>query len=253
MRFSRREFVSAAAIGGVSGLLSPAAARAASRSSIKAVAFDAFAIFDPRPIEALADRLFPGRGRELADVWRMRQFEYQWLRVVMGRYADFWQATADALLFAADVLQLALTEDARQRLMGSYLELTAWPDAVVALRRLKQAGLRLALLSNATPAILNAGIANARLGGVFEHVLSTDAIETYKPDPRAYRLAAKSFRLKIPEILFVPFAGWDAAGATSFGYRTFWVRRTRVPAERLAFAATATGRDLADLAAFLHA
>jgi 2-haloacid dehalogenase len=61
----------------------------ASPSRYRAVAFDAFPVFDPRPIAALAETVFPGRGAALNDLWRTRQFEYQWLRALSGRYADF--------------------------------------------------------------------------------------------------------------------------------------------------------------------
>lgn len=248
MRPTRRELLGMT----IAGLLVPAAApRAAHGATIKAMAFDAFAIFDPRPIAALAERLVPGRGRELIEAWRARQFEYQWLRALSGRYADFRKSTADALAYAADLLRLDLTPDARRALLDSYLQLTAWPDVAGALATLKRAGLRLALLSNATPAILLAGIANAGLDGVFEHVLSTDALRTYKPDPRAYRLALDAFQLYVDEIVFVPSAGWDAAGAKAFGYPTFWVNRTGLPAEQLDLAADETGRDLDDLLAYL--
>jgi 2-haloacid dehalogenase len=254
MRFNRRELLRMATVGGMtSPLASAASPRVVRRPAIRAVAFDAFAIFDPRPIAALAERLFPGRGRELTDAWRTRQFEYQWLRLVSGRYVDFWHVTADALSFAADLLRLPITERARRQLMEAYLALTAWPDVEPALLRLRQAGLRSAILSNATRMILHAGVTTAGLDGVFEHVLSTDAQRTYKPDPRAYRQAQKAFRLEVDEILFVPSAGWDAAGAKSFGYRTFWVNRMGLPAERLDLAADEAGRDLEALADFLGA
>src|SRR5262244_484617 len=96
---------------------------AATRSKIKAVAFDAFPIFDPRPVFALAETLFPGKGAELSNAWRTRQFEYQWLRALSARYADFGRATEDALVFASRQLQLELTAEKRARLMQAYLEL----------------------------------------------------------------------------------------------------------------------------------
>jgi 2-haloacid dehalogenase len=254
MSVTRREFLGLAVAGLAAGVVtSPASARAAAESKIKALAFDAFPIFDPRPVFALAEQLFPGKGAELSNTWRTRQFEYQWLRALSGQYADFRQATEDALVFAAELLKLDLTADKRKRLTDAYLELKAWPDVPAALQSLRQGGLRLAFLSNATPAILDAGIRNAGLGGVFEHVLSTDRIRTYKPDPRAYRLGIDAFGLKKDEILFVAFAGWDAAGAKSFGYPTFWVNRLGLPAERLGATADGVGRDLNDLVAFVKA
>jgi 2-haloacid dehalogenase len=168
-------------------------AYASAGRKIKAIAFDAFPIFDPRPIFALAEQLFPGKGADLSNVWRTRQFEYQWLRALSGQYADFWHTTDDSLRYSAESLKLDLTPDKRKSLMNAYLELKAWPDVPTALARLRESGMRLALLSNATPAILDAGIRNTKLENAFDHVVSTDSIKTYKPDPRAYQLAVDAF------------------------------------------------------------
>ena len=94
----------------------------APKTKIKAIAFDAFPIFDPRPVFALAEELFPGNGLALSDEWRTRQFEYTWLRVVVQRYADFWQVTDDALIFAANKLKLDLNAEKREKLMSGYLK-----------------------------------------------------------------------------------------------------------------------------------
>ena len=237
----------------VSGLAlqSFSADAAAFRSSIKAVAFDGFPILDPRPVFALVDQLYPERGAELSNVWRTRQFEYTWLRTMSRRYADFWQVTDDALVFAAKSLKLELTPEKHTRLMDAYLNLRCWPDVPEALRSLKKAGIRLAFLSNLTAKMLDAGIRNSQLDGSFDHVLSTDRVKVYKPDPRAYQMGVDVFGLKPDQILFAAFAGWDAAGAKSFGYRTFWVNRQNQPAEELGVAADATGGNLIDLARYL--
>ncbi len=254
MPLSRRRFLGFAAAGCTAGIFSAVMpAYAAAGRQIKAIAFDAFPIFDPRPVLALAERLFPGKGAELSNAWRTRQFEYQWLRALSGQYADFWRATDDSLKFAAALLKLDLTPDKHKKLMGAYLELKAWPDAHAALASLRASGVRLALLSNATPAILDAGIRNSGLEGVFEHVLSTDSIRAYKPDPRAYQLGVDAFGLPKEEILFVAFAGWDAAGARAFGYPTFWVNRLDLPAEQLGAFPDGAGKNLDDLVGFVNA
>ena len=252
MPLNRRECLTLVAGGIAAGvLLSTPVAHAATSPKIKAIAFDAFPIFDPRPVFALAEQLFPGKGADLSNVWRTRQFEYQWLRALAGHYADFWQATEDALVFAATLLKLDLTPGKRKQLMETYLELQAWPEVPQALQALKSAGIRLAFLSNATPQILNAGIKNAKLEGLFEHVLSTDQIKTYKPDPRAYQMAIDAFGLRREDIVFVAFAGWDVAGAKWFGYPTFWMNRLNLPNEALGIAPDAIGGNLNDLVSFV--
>lgn len=253
MRLDRREFFHLVASGVASGLLLPPGAKAASLPRLKAIAFDAFPIFDPRPVFSLAETLFPGKGEALSNTWRARQFEYQWLHALSGHYADFWQTTEDALTFAAKLLQLELTQEKRALLMQANLALKAWPDAPSGLRSLKKRGIRLALLSNMTKNMLDAGIRNARLDDIFELVLSTDQIRTHKPDPRAYQMAIDRCKLKREEILFAAFAGWDVAGAKWFGYPTFWVNRLGVPPEELGVSPDATGRDLTDLVDFVAA
>jgi len=172
---------------------------------------------------------------------RTRQFEYAWLRTLSGRYTDFWRVTEDGLVFAAKALQVELTPEKRSRLMDSYLKLGCWPDVPAALSSLKKAGMGLAFLSNLTAAMLEAGIRNSHLDGVFDHVLSTDRVKVYKPDPRAYQMAVDAFGFPRDQILFAAFAGWDAAGAKAFGYPTFWVNRQNQPAEELGLVPDRTG------------
>jgi 2-haloacid dehalogenase len=248
MRIGRREFSLSAAAGVLSAAL-PAPAGTAVQ--VKAVLFDAFPVFDPRPVFALAEEIFPGKGAALSEAWRTRQFEYQWLRALSQRYADFEKVTEDALVFAADLLKLDLTTAARRRLVEAWLQLKAWPDVTGALQTLRDSGLRLSFLSNMTPRLLESNIRSAGLEGLFDPILSTDAIKTYKPDPRAYLLGTTALGLKREEILFVAFAGWDSAGARNFGYATYWINRLNQPVERLDVVPDGTGRTLEDLVKFL--
>jgi 2-haloacid dehalogenase len=233
----RRDFIHLTAAGVLArtplSRLATLAAGSARYKGYKAVAFDAFPIFDPRPIAALAETLFPGRGAELSNAWRTRQFEYQWLRALGGQYADFRETTESALVFACKQLRLVLTSENRAELMQAYLRLQAWPDVRPALDTLKNAGIRLALLSNMTATMLNTGISNAGLEGMFEHVLSTDRIRTYKPDPRAYQLGIDALRLRREEVVFAAFAGWDAAGAKWYGCRLSGSAAPLLAADRL--------------------
>jgi 2-haloacid dehalogenase len=252
MSSDRREFLGRIAVGGLAlhGFRNQASA---SRGKIKAVAFDAFPILDPRPVFALVDELYPERGGDLTTLWRTRQFEYTWLRTLSRHYSDFWQVTDDALVFATKALKMELTPENHSRLMEAYLKLRCWPDVPAALDSLKHANIRLAFLSNMTIRMMEAGIRNSKLEGVFDHVLSTDRVKAYKPDPLAYQIGLDAFGLKRNEILFAPFAGWDAAGGKSFGYPTFWVNRQNQPTEELGVALDGEGRTLNDLVAYVMA
>ena len=250
---ARRQFLSLTACATAGALLeSRAASAVTSDVPVQAIAFDAFPIFDPRPIFALAEELFPGRGADLSKAWRTRQFEYTWLRTVAGRYADFWQITEDALVFAAKDLKVDLDSQRRAQLMNAYLELKVWPDVPQALRSLKASGIRLAFLSNFSRRMLEAGIKNSGLAGMFEQLLTTDEVKQFKPAPRAYQMAVDALGLGREAIAFAAFAGWDASGAKWFGFPTVWVNRMNSTVEELNAAPDLICRDLTGLVAFAN-
>jgi 2-haloacid dehalogenase len=250
MPLTRRDTLGLAA-GTLATALMPGVPRA-EEAKIEVVLFDAFPVFDPRPIFDGLKAIAPGKGKALGELWRNRQFEYTWLRSVAGEYEDFWKITRDGLLYAAEALKVQLSPRQVDKLMRGYLELKAWQDAPAALQTLKDEGFRLAFLSNFTPRMLQAAIESAGLEDTFEKALSTDAIRTFKPDPRAYRFAIEALSTPRDRILFVPFAGWDAAGAKWFGYETFWVNRLGAPPEELGVKADGMGSNLDDLVAYLR-
>ena len=225
--------------------------RHSGRTHIKAVVFDGFAIFDAAPVFSLVDDLFPAQGKALAGLWRARQFEYMWLRSLSRHYSSFLSITAEALVFAAKALGVELTAVNRSRLMDAWINLPCWPEVLGSLRVLRSRGLRIAFLSNMSEGMLQAGVRQCGLAGFFDRLLSTDLVRSYKPDPRAYQLAIDGFRLRREEIAFVASAGWDAAGARSFGYPTFWVNRQNQPAEELGAGDIVGGASVSDVVGYL--
>jgi 2-haloacid dehalogenase len=224
---------------------------AAARPRFKAVAFDYLVLFDPNSVVPVVEQTFPGKGQELTQLWRTRQFEYTWLRSITGRYVDFFAVTEDALVYAANAMKLELTPARKQRLLNAYLHLTPWPDTADTVRQLRSAGVRVIVLANFSPKMLHANAENAGLTGLFDALVSTDANRTYKPDPRAYRLGMERLRLAKHEILFAAFGGWDAVGAKAFGYPTVWVNRFNQPLEQLGVRPDETFTDLKGLLEFV--
>src|ERR1700734_4379592 len=151
MTFDRRAFI-AGSVGAVlagTGVTATAASVQA-RRSIRAVLFDAFPLFDSRPVLAAAERAYPEKGAILMQAWRNRQFEYQWLRALADRYVDFWQATQDSLAFAARQVGLTLTTEKQNQLMAPYADLAVWPDVLDVLPKIERLGVTLGILSNMT-------------------------------------------------------------------------------------------------------
>jgi len=217
----------------------------------KAVAFDYFVLFDPDSVVSQAEKVLPGKGRQLTTLWRNRQFEYTWLRSAAHRYVDFSAVTRDALTYSANAMNLELTPDDERRLLDAYLHLTPWPDTVETLQTLKRSGVRVIALSNFSPAMLRANAEYGHIGDLVDAFVSTDENRAYKPDPRAYQLGVDHLHLAKSSIVFAAFAGWDAAGAKSFGYPTVWVNRANQPTEQLGVAPDATSPSLAGLLEFV--
>ncbi len=249
---NRRQFLGNAAAFVTASALRPSAVKVeAGHSRMKAVAFDAFAIFDRGSVVRLMEEVVPGRGEELCNRWRVRQFEYTWLRNSMHRYADFWHVTHDALNYAAEESKVQLNPQQKLLLTSAYLQLKPWPDVVGVLKTLQNRGIRMALLANLTPGMLQSCVTHSSLESFFEFQLSTDRVKAFKPDPTTYAMGLSAFHLDKHEIAFVAFGGWDAAGAKVFGYPTYWVNRLGAPVEQLGASADATGRDLLSLPAFI--
>ena len=220
---------------------------------IKALAFDAYGtLFDVFSVTALCEQLFPGQGAALAGLWRAKQLQSSLLRTLMGRYKDFWQLTNDGLRYTANSLQLDLTGSKQRQLMDAYLALAAFPDVAPGLAALKRLGLRLAVLSNGAPNMLDAVVEHAGIAALFDATISADALGVFKPSPGVYKLAHTRLRVAPGGLGFVSSNSWDIAGAASAGLTTFWLQRNAGdPAEELGFLATRVVTSLSDLETLL--
>jgi len=202
-------------------------------TGIRACVFDAYGtLFDVNSAAAQAKDTLGERWQPLAELWRTRQLQYTWLRGLMGRHADFWHVTGDALDYAMASLKLD-DRSLRDRLMGLYLQLKAYPEVKDTLERLRTAGLKLAILSNGTPDMLAAATRNSGIAGLMDAVLSVEEVGTYKPHPSVYALATRRFGLAPEQICFLSSNAWDAHAAKAFGFHVVWCNRFAQAAERI--------------------
>jgi len=152
--------------------------------------------------------------------------------------------TSDALVFATRKALVTLSDTDKTMLVNAYLSLELWPDVLPTLEFLRKKSIRMGFLSNMTEKMLDSSIKYNRLSEYFEAVLSTDRVKSYKPSPGSYQMGPDAFHLEKSEILYIAFAGWDAAGAKWFGYPTYWVNRLDSSPEELQISADLTGKTL---------
>jgi 2-haloacid dehalogenase len=220
----------------------------------EAVLFDAYGtLFDVYSVGLAAEQLFAGRGEALALLWRDKQIEYTRLASMSARYRPFWELTRAGLRFAALKLGLALERAGEDRLMNQYRHLSAFPENREVLLALQQRGIRAGLLSNGDPEMLAVAIRSAGFQDLLDPVLSAHTVQRFKTDAAVYQLGPDALGLPARKILFVSSNGWDAIGATWFGYTTLWVNRSAGPLEQLDTQPSRTGSSLRDVLGFFPA
>jgi 2-haloacid dehalogenase len=219
----------------------------------RAVLFDAYGtLFDVFSVAARAEQLFPGQGQALAAQWRTSQIDYTRLYTLSGRYKPFWDLTQDALRYSIKRLNLQGDAAAEKALMSEYACLSAFPENMGTLRELNTRGLPLGILSNGDPKMLQIAANSTGMNGLFNWVLSVDAVKQFKTAPAAYALGPAAVGVPVKEILFVSSNCWDACCATWFGYQTLWVNRAGLPLEELGVTPTRMGTTLTDALKFFE-
>ena len=201
--------------------------------------FDAYGTLldvDAATREAAAEpgmELLKDQWLSIAKGWRERQLRYSWLCSMMGRYNDFWELTSRALDATLDEHGLASEEKVRDRLLSLYGELSAYEEVPGLLADLKAAGHKLAVLSNASPNMLETATKAASIYQYFDALLSVDTLKCYKPTPAVYGLVTEHFGCSPNEVSFFSSNNWDISGAEAFGFKTIWVNRSGAAWDRL--------------------
>jgi 2-haloacid dehalogenase len=199
--------------------------------TIKAVVFDAYGtLYDIQSVAAVTEQAFPGYGEIITQIWRIKQLEYTWLRSLMRRYEDFSVVTRESLSYTLKVLGLKHDALVFERIMEKYLHLDLYPDAAATLAAMQDR--KLAILSNGSPAMLNALVQSSGL--VLDATISVDAQKIFKPSPEAYALIESTLGVAPADVLFVSSNPWDACGAKAFGLKVAWIERVTPEAMALA-------------------
>ena len=202
-------------------------------NNTKACIFDAYGtLFD---VNAACRELSLDVGdkwQDLANLWRLRQVEYTWLRNSMNEYIDFWEITSGALDYAMEVLDIN-DKKLREQLLRLYLNLEAYPEVKEILQKLKDKNYRTGILSNGSIQMLDSAVKNANIEHLLDVVISVEECKIYKPSSEVYDLVEKKTDIKKDSITFFSSNAWDMHAAANYGFRTIWVNRFDGVLERL--------------------
>lgn len=181
-------------------------------------------LLDLDPLEESVAKALDGRS-ELVPLWFTTMLQYSLVITVADRYRDFGDIGIACLRMVARNQGIDLGEDAARQALAPIRSLSPHPDVVPALERLRDAGYRLAALTNSSQAAVADQLKNAGIDGLFEAALSVEGVGLYKPHAHVYRWAAYQLEVDVAKCLMVAAHGWDVAGAIWAGMRAAFVGR----------------------------
>ncbi len=198
----------------------------------KAIIFDAYGtLFDVNSAAEKSKNKIGDKWEAFANYWRTTQLEYTWLRSLMHRHKDFWQITEDSLDKSMKVFNI--NKDMKTELLNLYKKLSPFSEVKETLENLKKKDMKLSILSNGTPELLNELVVSNKLDAIFDDIFSIEEVRIYKPDSKVYDLPVNKYKIKPDEIIFLSANTWDVSGGGNYGYNSVWVNRNNTVFDNL--------------------
>ena len=197
------------------------------------------------------ERVFGDAG--VRRSWFLQVLQSALVATVTGVYSDFGAVGAAALDMTAGRQGVRISDEDRQAILGGMRELPPHPEVPEALDHFRDAGLKLAALTNNTAEVAEAQLGNAGLSDRFEKILSADTVRRLKPAPEPYRAAAEALGVETSQVRLVAAHAWDVAGAMRAGCAAAFVARPGMVLDPLADPPDVVGTDLSEVAASIIA
>ena len=213
---------------------------------IKVIIFDAYGtLFDVNSAAEKCKDKIGNKWEGFANYWRTTQLEYTWLRSLMNRHKDFWKITEDSLDKSMKFFKI--DNSMRNDLLDLYKVLSPFSEVKETLKKLKKKDLKLAILSNGTPSLLENLVKNNNLENIFDDIFSIEEVGIFKPDSKVYDLPVNKYNIKKDEILFLSANTWDVSGGGNYGYNSVWVNRNKNIFDNLDYQPLDEIHDLSEL------
>ena len=113
----------------------------------------------------------------------------------------------------------------RNELLDLYKILSPFKEVPEVLKSLKEKDLKLAILSNGTPALLKQLVKSNNLDNLFDDLFSIEEVGIYKPDSKVYGMPIKKYNIEKNEVTFLSANTWDVSGGGNYGFNSVWVNR----------------------------
>ena len=214
--------------------------------NIKAIIFDAYGtLFDVNSAAEKCKDKIGDKWEGFANFWRTTQLEYTWLRSLMKRHKDFWQVTEDSL--EKSMKAFNIDPSMKNELLNLYKVLSPFKEVPETLKTFKEKNLKLAILSNGTPPLLNELVKSNNLDDLFDDLFSIEEVGIYKPDSKVYDLPIKRYKIEKNQVAFLSANTWDVSGGGNYGFDSIWVNRNNSIFDNLDYKPQAEIKNLGEL------
>ena len=200
-------------------------------------------LLDLAALDPLFERVFGDAA--VRRLWFNQMLQSAFVATITDAYVTFGEAAAAALGMTEERQGVEVSDEDRREILGGLRNLPPHPEVPDSLDRLREAGFRLATLTNSTQEVAEAQIQNAELTDTFEQILSADTAKRLKPAPAPYRMAARSLGVPEHQMRLVAAHAWDVAGALRAGCTAAFVARQ--PFDPLVERPDVVGADLAEV------
>jgi 2-haloacid dehalogenase len=203
-------------------------------------------LLDLAALDPHFERVFGDAG--MRQVWFGQMIQSAFMATITAAYQPFGTIGSAALTMVAEAAGVKVADADRDAIVSGFRSLPAHPEVAGALTRLREAGLRTAALTNNTEEVARAQLEHVGIIGLFDQVLSADAVRRLKPAPEPYLMAAERLRVPVGEMRLVAAHAWDVAGATRAGCAAAFVARPGKVLDPLIEPPDIVGADLNEVA-----
>jgi 2-haloacid dehalogenase len=186
----------------------------------------------------------------LLEAWYTRTLRDGIALSATGVYVPFSEV-AEAALRA--ITGFSIGDEQVARIMAGFGELPAFPDALPAVTRLADAGIRVACLTNGSAYQTSSFVNRSGLGQLVDRVVCGGDVFRWKPAAVVYLYAAEVLDVPPERLALVAAHDWDCHGAKRAGLVTGWVSRKSGGFGAPFAPPDVTGEDLTEVAARLLA
>jgi 2-haloacid dehalogenase len=163
-----------------------------------------------------------------------------------GRYADFSDVARGALrqLLARIGGLGSPLDEAAEHVLAGIGTLPVHPDVEPGLRRMRDAGLRTATLTNGSAASAAGLLERAGIADLVERNLDVSEVGRWKPAPEPYQHACRALGVAPSAAVLIAVHPWDVHGAMCAGVHGAWLDRHGDPYPSVFLAPDASASDL---------